>query len=174
MESIAKRRTTSHGNGGKQARPVVSTIVVKQPGLQSRNGHASPIEFDAGEFLAGAKLSRVVVKSFKEKIFSQGDAADAVFYIQKGKVKIAVSAGGKEGIVAVLSVGEFVGEDCIATIRSLRMHTATALNECVLLKIGKADMFRVLDEEPRFSDVFLSFLLTRTAAASAARATRRY
>jgi CRP-like cAMP-binding protein len=97
-------------------------------------------------------------------IFSQGDAADAVFYIQKGKVKIAVvSAQGKEATVAVLSVGDFVGEDCIATTHPLRLLTATALSDCMLLKIGKKEMVNVLSQDHAFSEVFVAFLLARNA-----------
>jgi CRP-like cAMP-binding protein len=107
----------------------------------------------------------VIVRRAKNAtIFSQGDTADAVFYIQKGKVRITVvSAQGKEATVAALSAGEFVGEDCIATTHPLRLVTATALTECVLHKIGKKEMVRVLSEEHAFSDVFVSFLLARNA-----------
>jgi CRP-like cAMP-binding protein len=110
-------------------------------------------------------LGKVIVERAKDgTIFSQGDAADAVFYIQKGKVKIAVvSARGKEATVAILGAGQFVGEDCIATTHPLRLLTATALTDCVLLKIAKAEMIRVLSEEQRFSDVFVSFLLARNS-----------
>ena len=99
-----------------------------------------------------------------ETVFSQGDIADAVFYIQKGKVKIAVvSAHGKEATIAVLNVGEFVGEDCIATTQPLRLVTATALTDCVLLKIGKKEMSRVLSDEHAFSELFVAFLQARSA-----------
>src|SRR5213075_1626717 len=88
----------------------------------------------------------------------------AVFYIQKGKVKVAVvSKQGKEATVAVLGSAEFVGEDCIATTHPLRLVTATALSDCVLLKIGKKEMVRVLGKEHAFSEVFVSFLLARNA-----------
>src|SRR5947209_8374587 len=123
------------------------------------------VAFRADEFLARAGLSRTLVEHPKDAtIFSQGDAADSVFYIQKGKVKIAVvSSQGKEATVAVLDAGDFVGEDCIATSRPLRLVTATALSDCSLLKIGKAEMVRVLGQEHALSDVFVTFLLARNA-----------
>jgi CRP/FNR family cyclic AMP-dependent transcriptional regulator len=97
-------------------------------------------------------------------IFSQGDSADSVFYIQKGKVKIGVvSAEGKEATVAVLTAGEFVGEDCIASTHPLRLVTATALSDCTLLKIGKKEMVRVLADDHAFSEVFVTYLLARNA-----------
>ncbi len=123
------------------------------------------IGFDAAAFLAKAGLGRVLADYVKDDtIFSQGDKADAVFYVQKGKVKLAVvSPQGKEATVAVLGSGDFVGEDCIATTHPLRLITATALSDCVLLKIGKDEMVRVLSNEQAFSDVFVAFLLARNA-----------
>lgn len=165
MQSGAKRTATSHAKGDAHPRAAVSTTAVGRHLPRSRNGHAHPIAFDAATFLAEAGLGKVIVERSKDDtIFSQGDAADAVFYIQRGKVKIAVvSARGKEATVAILGAGQFVGEDCIATTHPLRLLTATALNDCVLLKIAKAEMTRVLSEEQRFSDVFVSFLLARNS-----------
>ncbi len=155
----------ARGNGSAQAHPAAAIIAVNQPASPRRNGHARHMGFHAADFLAKAGLCKVIVGYPKNAtIFSQGDAADAVFYIQKGKVKIAVvSSQGKEATVAVLGVGEFVGEDCIATTHPLRLVTATALTECVLLRIGKQEMVRVLSREHAFSDVFVSFLLARNA-----------
>ena len=165
MNSDAKRTVTSRANGVAQARPATNTSTRRRPVPRSRNGHTHSIVFDAATFLAEAGLGKVIVERSKnDTIFSQGDAADAVFYIQKGKVKIAVvSARGKEATVAILGAGQFVGEDCIATTHPLRLVTATALNDCALLKISKAEMIRVLGEEQRFSDVFVSFLLARNS-----------
>jgi CRP/FNR family transcriptional regulator, cyclic AMP receptor protein len=139
--------------------------IVKPTAARGRNGDAKTLEFHAGDFLAKAGLGKVIVEIAKDAtIFSQGDHADAVFYVQKGKVKLAVvSKQGKEATVAVLGSGEFVGEDCIATTHPLRLVTATALADCVLLKIGKKEMMRVLGEEHGFSEVFVSFLLARNA-----------
>ena len=165
MESAAKRSATSPANGNVQPRPALKATAHRRSVPRSRNGHTIPIVFDAATFLAEAGLGKVIVERSKDDtIFSQGDAADAVFYIQKGKVKIAVvSARGKEATVAILGAGQFVGEDCIATTHPLRLLTATALNECVLLKIAKAEMIRVLSEEQRFSDIFVAFLLARNS-----------
>ena len=95
-------------------------------------------------------------------IFSQGDPADAVFYIQKGQVKITVvSEQGKEAVVAVLGPDEFCGEGCL-TGQPRRMATATAMTECEIMRLEKAAIVRVLHEEPAFSEMFVSHLLART------------
>ena len=142
-------------------------IALERRSSQRRNGgvHSKKVRFNAEEFLAKAGLSKVIVNYPKnDTIFSQGDTADAVFYIQKGKVKLAVvSPQGKEATVTVLTSGDFVGEDCIATAHPLRLITATALSECALLKIGKNEMARVLSSEQAFSGVFVTFLLARNA-----------
>ena len=166
---IARSATEGNGiagkNGGGHARPPKLTIVVKRPAQRSGNGHVHTMDFHAADFLVKAGLGKVIVDCARNgAIFAQGDTADAVFYIQKGKVKIGVvSKQGKEATVAILGVGEFVGEDCIATTHPLRLVTATAMTECVLLKIGKEEMLRVLSREQAFSDVFVSFLLARNA-----------
>lgn len=132
---------------------------------RGRNGRSKVIEFNAVDFLAKSGLGKSVIEfSAASAIFSQGDAADAVFYIQRGKVKVeVVSKRGKEAIVAVLGNGEFLGEDCIANTHPLRLVTATALTDCALLKISKKEMMRVLATEHTFSEVFVSFLLARNA-----------
>ena len=97
-----------------------------------------------------------------QTVFSQGSSADAVFYIQKGKVKITVvSEQGKEAVVAVLGPDEFCGEGCL-TGQPLRLATATAMTECEIMRLEKATMIRVLHEEPAFSEMFVSHLLART------------
>jgi CRP/FNR family cyclic AMP-dependent transcriptional regulator len=96
-------------------------------------------------------------------IFSQGNAADAVFYIESGKVKMVVtSEHGKEAVVAILGTGEFFGEGCLIA-QHLRLATATALSECVVMRLGKAEMIRVLHAEPTFAELFTAHLLTRKA-----------
>jgi CRP/FNR family transcriptional regulator, cyclic AMP receptor protein len=138
------------------------------PGKLPPPNHLSPrvrrLTFDA-HFLTDAGLGKVVVTHDKGDVaFSQGDRADAVFFIQKGKVKIGVvSQQGKEAIVAVLSAGEFVGEDCISTTHPLRLITATALTDCEMLKIDRKQMVQALSRDHAFSDVFVSFLLARNA-----------
>jgi CRP/FNR family transcriptional regulator, cyclic AMP receptor protein len=94
-------------------------------------------------------------------IYAQGDAADAIFYIHKGKVKLTVlSRQGKEAVVAILGGGEFFGEGCLAG-QPLRMGTAISLSECSIMKLAKTDVIRALHEQPSFSEVFLAHLLTR-------------
>jgi CRP-like cAMP-binding protein len=120
--------------------------------------------FDAGAFLANAGLGRRIVQlEPKEPFFSQGDEADSVFYLQKGRAKLTVvSEAGKEATLTILSAGEFVGEAALAAVPGQRLSTAIAITECTALKIGREEMLRVMHEEPGFSDLFLKFLLTRS------------
>lgn len=120
------------------------------------------LAFDPEVFLARNGLGRKIMDLEKlQTLFSQGDAANAIFYIQKGKVKLTVnSKRGKEATIALLGVGDFVGEECIAAIQPLRMATAAALTPCTVLRIDRKEMVRVLHEKS-FSEVFVSYLLTR-------------
>ena len=120
--------------------------------------------FDPAGFLAEGGAGRKIVEfRNKQTIFSQGDMADSVFYIQKGRVRLSVlSARGKEATLALLNPGEFLGEDAIPAPNTLRVATATTITPCTLLKIGRKEMVRVIHEEHAFSDVFVSFLLART------------
>ena len=96
-------------------------------------------------------------------LFSQGHAADSVFYLQKGRAKlVVVSSSGKEATIALFSAGDFIGEGAIAGIAGLRLATAVATSACTVLKIERSEMVRVLHEEHAFSDVFLKFLLARS------------
>jgi len=119
--------------------------------------------FDPRVFLAKANGGRTISQYRKHQVvFSQGDPADAVFYIQQGKVKITVvSERGKEAVVAVMGPDEFCGEGCLAG-QPRRMATAAAMTECEIMRLEKAAILRVLREEPAFSEMFLSHLLTRT------------
>jgi CRP/FNR family transcriptional regulator, cyclic AMP receptor protein len=119
--------------------------------------------FDLKEFLAKADAGRTISKYQKDQtVFSQGEAADAVFYIQQGKIKITVvSEQGKEAVVAILGAGDFFGEGCLVG-QTLRMATVTAMMECEIMRLEKAAIIRVLHEEPVFSELFMSHLLTRT------------
>ena len=124
----------------------------------------SPEEpFDPKEFLAKVDGGRTIAKYRKnQKVFSQGDAADSVFYIQKGKVKVTVvSEHGKEAVVAILGKDEFCGEGCLAG-QPKRIASATALTECEIMRIEKDAIVRVLHDEPAFSEMFLAHLLART------------
>ncbi len=129
---------------------------------------AKKVSFDPRVFLASVNGGRTIVSYRKrEVIFSQGKPADAVFYIQKGKVKVTViSEQGKEAIVAVLGPDEFCGEGCL-TGQPLRLATAAAMTECVIMRLQKETMVRVLHEEPAFSEFFVSHLLTRTVRVEA-------
>ena len=98
----------------------------------------------------------------KQILFSQGDAAEAVFYIQGGKVKLTVvSHQGKEAIVAILEQGSFFGESCLAG-QTVRTSTATALEDSSIVRIDKVAMIRVLHEEPTFAELFMSYLLAHS------------
>lgn len=167
MKPSVKQAAKHRRNGSNNGNHTRGSVAVEQHTSPrgNGNGHAKKNGFDAEAFLAKAGLSKIIADYRKDgTIFSQGDTADAVFYIQKGKVKLAVvSPQGKEATVAVLSVGDFAGEDCIATTHPVRLITATALSDCVLLKIGKKEMVRVLSKEQAFSDVFVAFLLARNA-----------
>lgn len=121
-------------------------------------------KFDSSIFLANAGLGRTIVE-FKpqQTFFCQGDVADSVFYLQKGRAKVTVvSERGKEATITLLSAGEFVGESSLAAIAGLRLSTATAMSNCTALKIGRSEMIRVMHDEPAFADLFLKFLLARS------------
>ena len=94
-------------------------------------------------------------------IFSQGDSADSVFYIDKGKVKLTVlSTRGKEAVIGVLERGSFFGEGCLAA-QPLRMSTASAIQPCSIIRVGRSSMVRLLHREPEFAELFIAYLLSR-------------
>jgi CRP/FNR family transcriptional regulator, cyclic AMP receptor protein len=119
--------------------------------------------FDANEFLAKVGGGRTISKyRKKQKIFSQGDAANSVFYIHKGKVKVTVvSEQGREAVIGLLGKDEFLGEGCLAA-QNKRISTAAAMTECEIMRIDKDAIIRVLRDEPAFSEMFVAHLLTRT------------
>ena len=91
-------------------------------------------------------------------VYTQGEPADSVFYIQSGKVKkTVVSEQGKEAVVALLGTGDFFGEGCL-TGQPLRLATVSAMTECVIVRIAKADISRVIHEEPAFAELFIAHL----------------
>jgi CRP/FNR family transcriptional regulator, cyclic AMP receptor protein len=120
--------------------------------------------FDVAAFLMSAGLGRRIIQlAPKQAFFSQGDPADAVFYLQKGRARVTVvSAAGKEATISLLSDGEFVGEEALASISGTRLAKATAITACTALKVSRDEMVRVLHEEHDFSAIFLKFLLART------------
>jgi CRP/FNR family cyclic AMP-dependent transcriptional regulator len=120
--------------------------------------------FNVDEFLATIDAGRRALNFRKnQRVFSQGDPADAVFYIQEGKVKMyVISEQGKEAVIALHGQGDFFGEGCLSGQR-LRLATVAAMMECVIMRIDKAAMVRVIHEEPKFSERFMAFLLARNA-----------
>jgi CRP/FNR family cyclic AMP-dependent transcriptional regulator len=118
--------------------------------------------FDALEFLAKVGAGKTILEFHRNQtVFAQGDVADTVFYIQKGKVKLTVlSEQGKEAVVAILEPGQFFGEGCLNG-HPLRIATTTALEDCTITAIAKDAMINLLHEEPKFSELFMSYLLTR-------------
>jgi CRP/FNR family cyclic AMP-dependent transcriptional regulator len=119
--------------------------------------------FDPLVFLTESGVGRTPVHVDPgEVFFAQGDAADATFYLQMGRAKLAVASElGKGATIVQLSSGDFVGEESLTAVSGLRTATASAITECTLLRIEKAEMIRVLHEEHAFLDLFLKFLLSR-------------
>jgi CRP/FNR family cyclic AMP-dependent transcriptional regulator len=119
-------------------------------------------QFDPKAFIAkigAAKSSQRVRRN--ERIFAQGETADAVFYIQEGRVKLIVtSSQGKEAVVGILQAGQFLGEGCLGH-HPLRMATTIAMEDSVITSIRKSDMITALRDEPRFAELFTAYLLNR-------------
>src|ERR1700683_4350607 len=124
---------------------------------------SNKLTFDPHAFLLNAGLGkRLVHLKAKQAFFVQGDSADSVFYLQKGRAKLTVvSNAGKEATITLLSPGEFVGEEAVAAVAGSRLAAATAITACTALKINRKEMIRVIHEEHAFSDLFLAFLLGR-------------
>ncbi len=118
--------------------------------------------FDAESFLAKAGQGKTIREyRKKQKIFSQGDTADAIFYIRQGRVKLTVvSKQGKEAVVGILGPGDFFGEACLAGQRQ-RVGTATGLSECTIARLEKRAATRIIRDEPVFSELFLAYVLSR-------------
>jgi len=118
--------------------------------------------FDLKLFLTKVGAGRAISEYKKsDSVFVQSDPADAIYYIQKGKVKLTVvSENGKEAVIAILGIGDFLGEGCLAG-RPSYLGTATTMTECSILRLEKSIMVRLLHEEPAFSELFVSYLLSR-------------
>jgi len=123
-------------------------------------GRKRATPFDLKTFLPKVDGKKSILKFRKKRaIFSQGDAADAVFYILEGKVKLTVlSSKGKVAVIAILEQGDFLGEACLS---GQLIRTATVLAESTILRIDKPAMIRVLRQEPAFAEMFMSHLLSR-------------
>jgi CRP/FNR family transcriptional regulator, cyclic AMP receptor protein len=122
------------------------------------------VTFDPQKFLAKVGEGKIVSTYRRDQmVFSQGEIADAVFYIQQGKVKLTVvSEQGKEAVVAILGPGHFFGEGCLNG-HPLRIATARAVDECVITRLEKATMIATVHQKPEFSELFMSYLLTRNS-----------
>jgi len=125
--------------------------------------------FDLAAFLATAGVGRRIVQlKPKQVFFSQGSSADSIFYLQTGRAKLTVvSQDGKEATIALLATGEFIGEESLANVGGLHMATASAIDFCTALRIEREEMIRLMHEEHAFSEMYLSFLLTRSMRAQA-------
>lgn len=121
-----------------------------------------PEGFDPKCFLAKVGAGRIVAKyPSNQQIFSQGEPADAVFYIQEGRIKLTVvSRQGKEAVIGILGAGDFIGEGCLAG-QLTRMASATSMSDCSVVRLEKAALLRVLRQEPAFSEMFLMHVLSR-------------
>jgi CRP/FNR family cyclic AMP-dependent transcriptional regulator len=121
------------------------------------------MRFDAKAFLMHAGVGRTVhLYNPKQSIFAQGEPADAVFYLQKGRVRLSVvSEQGKEATITFLDRGDFVGEGCVASDQLLRMVSATAITRCCVLRIEKDQLMRTLHAEHEFSDLFVAYVIDR-------------
>ena len=124
--------------------------------------HEKPA-FDTEAFLASSGIGHTIVElRDKQTFFLQGEAADSVFYLQSGQAKLTVVAkNGKEATITLLSAGDFVGEESLASVGALHMSTAAATTDCTALKIERGEMLRVMHEEQPFTARFLQFLLAR-------------
>jgi CRP/FNR family cyclic AMP-dependent transcriptional regulator len=122
------------------------------------------VSFDPKRFLAKVGDGKTIAKYQKGQIvFSQGDVADAAFYVQEGKLKVTViSEQGKEAVVAILGPGDFFGEGCLNG-HALRVATTAAMAQCVVTRIEKASMIAALHNEPEFSAIFIAHLLARNS-----------
>jgi CRP/FNR family transcriptional regulator, cyclic AMP receptor protein len=145
------------------AKPSTSSTRIQEPDNQNK-GRAprEPLAFDPNLLLSKLGTAKTV-HQFRDKqaVFSQGDPADAVFYIQKGRVKLTVvSKRGKEAVIAVLQQGDFFGEGCLAA-QPLRISSAAAMQSLTVTRLEKKTTVRLLQEEPEFAEMFIAYLLSR-------------
>ena len=143
----------------KSSRRIKLAVAVEGRGAATKRKPS----FDPNSFLAKIGDGRGVGKYRKSQIvFSQGDLADAVYYVQKGKVKITVvSEQGKEAVIAILGTDEFFGEGCLAG-QAQRIATVTTMTDCVIARLEKSAILQVIHQEPAFSELFIAHLLGRS------------
>jgi CRP-like cAMP-binding protein len=156
-----KRAIVASGDGDQDEPPNGEEPKMSK---KSRSPRKDGTPFDPTAFLRTAAKGRVVATHAKKQIvFAQGDAADSVFYIQSGKVKIiVVSPEGKEAVVAILGADEFFGEGCLIG-QPKRLATAVAMTECATMQVEKSEIHRLLQDEAAFSQMFVSHILERNA-----------
>jgi CRP-like cAMP-binding protein len=125
--------------------------------------------FELTTFLEVAGVGRAVVHlKPKQVFFSQGSSADSIFYLRAGRAKLTVvSHGGKEATVALITAGEFIGDESLASVGAMHMATASAIDDCTALRIEREAMIRLMHEEFAFSEMYLKFLLARSMRAQA-------
>jgi CRP/FNR family cyclic AMP-dependent transcriptional regulator len=154
--TIARPRIVFAGTKGAVVEEGSGEVVVRK-----KRGKTT---FDPKIFLAKAGEGKTISRYRKDQIvFSQGEAADAVFYIQQGKVKLTVvSEQGKEAVIAILGPSHFFGEGCLNG-HPLRIATTRAIDECVITRLEKATMMSTIHSEAEFSELFMSYLLTRSS-----------
>jgi CRP-like cAMP-binding protein len=148
---VAKAATVAETKVAKRFKAVKSSV-------------AADSGFDPGAFLAQVDVGKTIA-SYRagQTVFGQGDVADTVFYIQKGRVKVVVlSEQGKEAVVGILEARQFFGEGCMNG-HPLRIATTTAMEDCLITAIGKSTMIAVLHDQPKFSQLFMTYLLTRNS-----------
>ena len=131
--------------------------------MEKTVGGEPRVVFDPKAFLSKVGKGRTIARyGANQVVFSQGDPAESVFFIEEGKVKLTVlSEHGKEAVVALLNKGEFCGEGCL-TGQPRRTAAATAMSNCKIMQLEKGAIIRILHEEPAFSELFISYLLART------------
>jgi CRP/FNR family transcriptional regulator, cyclic AMP receptor protein len=169
VEPYSKVRHEKAVPAAKAAKARKSAFLLKAAPIAktAKKSRASRIEklFAPMDFLAQPGPGRTIDEISKgDSIFVQGEIANAVFYVQKGRIRVSVlSKAGKEATVALLGAGNFLGEECIASPNVQRVVSATALVASTVLKIERSEMIRVLHAEQAFSEVFVAYLLARNA-----------
>jgi len=160
---MARRAGGAGGVSSKDRAPAVE-VARQYPKVGPTMKRKAKLAFDPKEFLSKVNGGQRIFDYRKDQIvYRQGDPADAVFYIQSGRVKkTVVSEQGKEAVVALLGAGDFFGEGCLAG-EALRLATVVALTKCVIARVSKADITRVIHEEPAFAELFISHLLARNS-----------
>jgi CRP-like cAMP-binding protein len=152
----------------KRARWFVAPPIKPRSWLRAMTPKKDDLTFDPKEFLSRIGAGRTNIKfAADDVVFAQGDAADAVYYLQNGNAKITVTSEiGKEAVLAIIGPGDFFGEGCMNG-QTRRMATVTAIAECSIMRLEKAAMLRVLHDEPNFSDLFIAHLLHRNSRVEA-------